>query len=45
MMEWNDMNIEEGLKDEGRSDDFIAGAKSSWETTLKAMQMYYSMTR
>tara|TARA_Y100001951_G_C11236679_1_gene237875 strand:+ start:391 stop:528 length:138 start_codon:yes stop_codon:yes gene_type:complete len=45
MMEWNDMDIENGLKDEGRSDDFIAGAKWSWETTMKAMQMYYSMKR
>ncbi len=42
---WEDMDMERGLRDEGRSDEFIAGARWSWENTMKAMQMYYSLKR
>ena len=40
---WEDMDMEEGLRTEGRSEDFIAGAKWSWEATMTAMKMYYGM--
>jgi len=41
-LEWEDMKLEEGLKKEGRSDDFIAGARWSWEANQKAMKIYFS---
>jgi len=40
---WENMNMAKGLRAEGRSDDFIAGARWSWESTQKAMKMYFEM--
>ena len=35
---WEDMDMEKDLRAEGRSDDFIAGARWSWESSMKAMR-------
>ena len=42
-MTWEAMNIEKGLKAEGRNDDFIAGARWAWEANQKALRLYFSM--
>jgi hypothetical protein len=38
--DWESMDMEKGLIAEGRSEDFIAGARWSWETTMKAMRAF-----
>ena len=40
---WEGMDMETGLRAEGRSDDFIAGARWSWETSMQGLKMYYQM--
>ena len=38
--DWESMDMEKQLVAEGRSDDFIAGARWSWENTMKAMRAF-----
>ena len=35
--------VENDLRAEGRSEDFIAGARWSWDTTAEALKIFFEM--